>query len=79
MNKRKLRISKKAPHPVDEKYGFADSLLYNIGLETQFSESYGTKFDRMRVGRIEDGRRYMGNGCWMGLRGQRGNSANRPS
>lgn len=20
--------------------------------------------DRLRIGRIEDGRRYMGNGCW---------------
>lgn len=22
------------------------------------------KFDALRIGRIEDGRRYLGNGCW---------------
>jgi hypothetical protein len=55
--------SPKPPHKVDEKLGFADHLLYIIGLDSDFSGSYGRDFDKMMIGRIEDGKRYLGNGC----------------
>jgi hypothetical protein len=54
----------KQPHRVDEKLGFCDHLQYIIGLDSEFSESYGRDFDKMRIGRIENSKRYLGNGCW---------------
>jgi hypothetical protein len=67
---REKALGKKAPHPVDERHGFADSLRYHIGMDTPFAESYGPNFDRMRIGRIEDGRRYLGNGAWQRVDGE---------
>jgi len=63
-----MKLSRKSkpkpPHRVDEKLGFCDHLQYVIGLDSEFSESYGRDFDKMRVGRIENSKRYLGGGCW---------------
>ena len=60
----KPKSKPKKPHRVDEKLGFCDSVRYIIGLDSQFSESYGRDFDKMRIGRIENSKRYLGGGCW---------------
>ena len=62
-SKPKSKPKPKPLHRVDEKLGFCDSLQYIIGLDSQFSGSYGRDFDKMMIGRIEDGKRYLGNGC----------------
>lgn len=54
----------KHPHRVDEKLGFCDHVRYVIALKSEFSESYGQDFDKMMIGRIENGKRYLGGGCW---------------
>jgi hypothetical protein len=57
----------KGPHKVDNKLGDVDATRLNL-------DSIGTNplspmmdFDRLRKGRIEDGRRYLGNGAWQHL------------
>jgi hypothetical protein len=54
------------PHPVDRRYGFCDALRWHVGQSDGFGffKSSGLDLDRMRVGRIEEGRRYLGNNCW---------------
>ena len=58
------KFKPKPLHRVDEKLGFCDHLQYIIGLDSEFSESYGRDFDKMRIGRIENSKRYLGGGCW---------------
>ena len=60
----KKKPKPKPPHRVDEKLGFLDSILYIIGIDSKFSESYGRDFDKMRIGRVTDGKRYLGNGAY---------------
>lgn len=55
---------RKHPHPVDEKLGFVDSVKHTIAMDSNFAQSYGLNFDRMMIGRVTDGKRYMGNGCY---------------
>jgi len=59
----KKKPKPKPPHRVDKELGFLDSILYIIGLDSEFSGSYGRDFDRMMIGRVTDGKRYLGNGC----------------
>ena len=61
--KQKPKTKPKPPHRVDEKLGFLDSILYVIGLDSNFSESHGRDFDKMLIGKVTDGKRYLGNGC----------------
>lgn len=58
-------VGRLAPHPVDERTGFADQLQYNIESHSPY-QSLATRgdFDRIMVGRIVDDRRYLGNGGW---------------
>jgi hypothetical protein len=60
---REKLLGKKAPHPVDERWGFCDSLQWRtpIGWNPM---AVGGDFDRLRKGRVEDGRRYLGDGGW---------------
>jgi hypothetical protein len=53
----------KPPHRVDERYGFLDSIRYVIALDSNYHYSYGRDFDKMTVGKVTDGKRYLGNGC----------------
>jgi hypothetical protein len=62
--KKKPKPKPKPPHQVDERLGFLDSILYIIGIDSKFSESYGRDFDKMRIGRVTDGKRYLGNGAY---------------
>jgi hypothetical protein len=63
---REKALGKKAPHPVDERLGFVDSTQYPCSPKVANGHplAIGGNFDRMRIGRIEDGRRYLGEGCW---------------
>jgi hypothetical protein len=65
--KSKPKPKPKPLHRVDEKLGFCDQLQYIIGLDSQFSESYGRDFDKMRIGKIENSKRYLGGGCWQSI------------
>jgi hypothetical protein len=60
---REKLIGKKAPHPVDERYGFCDSLRWAINENTK-TLAIRQDFDRLRLGVIENGKRYLGEGCW---------------
>lgn len=53
------------PHPVDRRLGFVDAIRYNhTDLYPAGKCPSGHDLDAMRVGRIEDGRRYLGGNCW---------------
>ena len=54
----------KGPHKVDERFFNAPKLYYDTSAHGFDCVSNRESFDRMRVGRIEEGRRYMGNNCW---------------
>ena len=60
---REKLLGKKAPHPVDERYGFCDSLMWRIPIGFN-PLAVGGCFDRLRKGVIEDGKIYLGNGGW---------------
>lgn len=55
-------MGRMAPNPVDEKYGFLDQVFYRTSHPGLAAIASPEKLDRMRVGRIEDGRRYIGGG-----------------
>jgi hypothetical protein len=56
----------RGPHKVDKRLGFVDATRMHISLTDGpgFFKSSGLDLDRMRIGRIEDGKRYLGNNCW---------------
>lgn len=60
---REKLLGKNAPHPVDERLGFVDALQWPIRIGWH-PMAIGGDFDRLRKGRVEDGRRYLGNGGW---------------
>lgn len=60
---REKLFGRKAPHPVDERLGFVDSTRAIIGIGWD-SRAIRGDFDALRKGRVEDGRRYLGNGGW---------------
>lgn len=52
------------PHPVDRRLGFVDATKHHIHDHPAGKSPNGLDFDKMRIGRIEDGRLYMGGNCW---------------
>jgi hypothetical protein len=57
----------KGPHKVDTRLGDADATKLHLDKIGTNPLSPHLDFDRMRRGRIEDGRRYLGYGAWQHL------------
>jgi hypothetical protein len=57
----------KGPHKVDTRLGDVDATRLNLDQIGTNPLSPRMDFDRLRKGRIEDGRRYLGNGAWQHL------------
>jgi len=55
------------PHKVDTRLGDTDATQLHLDKIGTNPLSPRLDFDRMRRGRIEDGRRYLGNGAWQHL------------
>jgi len=60
---REKLLGRKAPYPVDERLGFVDATRWKVIIGWH-PMAIGGDFDRLRKGRVEDGRRYLGNGGW---------------
>ena len=54
----------KGPHKVDTLLGDVDATRLHLDNTGTNPLSPALDFDRMRKGKIEDGRRYLGNGAW---------------
>lgn len=57
----------KGPHKVDTRIGDADATKLHLDQIGSNPLSPALDFDRLRKGKIEDGRRYLGNGAWQHL------------
>lgn len=54
----------KGPHKVDTRLGDVDATRLHLDQIGQNPLSPRMDFDRLRIGKVEDGRRYLGNGAW---------------
>lgn len=61
---KRLYNGAKGPHKVDTRLGDSDATRLNLDSTGTNPLSPALDFDRMRKGKIEDGRRYLGNGAW---------------
>jgi hypothetical protein len=61
------RTGAKGPHKVDTRIGDADETVLRLDKIGQNPLSPRMDFDQLRRGRIEDGRRYLGNGAWQAV------------
>lgn len=55
------------PHKVDQRLGDVDATKLHLDQIGTNHLSPHLNFDTLRKGRIEDGRRYLGNGAWQHL------------
>lgn len=65
--KRKAKDGSTGPHKVDPRLGDVDATRFHLDQAGTNPLSPMMDFDRLRKGRIEDGRRYLGNGAWQHL------------
>lgn len=57
----------RGPHKVDNRLGDVDATKMHLDQIGTNPLSPMLDFDRMRRGKIEDGRRYLGNGAWQAV------------